>query len=152
LYPDEALGNRFGLLFLPLPLGIASPKERLVEIARRTHALKESAEPSVTFGVLGAMALAPKPVEDVGVTFFATKVTLVLTDLPGPREPLTVAGGRVRMAFWVPQAARLGLGVSALSYAGEMRIGVASDAGIVDEPREIVRGLEADLDELRRRE
>jgi hypothetical protein len=49
------------------------------------------------------------------------------------------------MIFWVPQAGRLGLGVSVLSYAGEIRVGVVSDAKVVAEPREIVAGIEMEL-------
>ena len=146
---DHALGNRFGLVFLPLPVGIADGRARLAEVVRRTRVLKDGPEAAATYEVLGAMALAPRPVEDLGVTYFGAKATLVFTDLAGPREPVTIAGGRVRsIAFWAPQAARLGLGVSALSYAGELRVGVASDAGIVADPREIVAGLEAEIASL----
>lgn len=146
---DHGLGNRFGLVYLPLPVGLPDARARLDVIAHRTRALKASPEAAATFEVLGAMALAPRRVEDLGVRYFGAKATLVLTDLPGPGEPVTIAGGRVRsIAFWAPQAARLGLGVSALSYAGELRVGVATDAGVVPEPRELVSGLEADLDAL----
>ena len=45
--------------------------------------------------------------------------------------------------FWVPQSGRLGLGISILSYNGEVMVGVASDAGLVPDPERIVeeRGL-----------
>jgi hypothetical protein len=48
----------------------------------------------------------------------------------------------------VPQSGRLGLGVSVLSYAGEVRIGVATDARLAPDPEAIVAAFPAALDEL----
>lgn len=50
------------------------------------------------------------------------------------------------MMFWVPQAAHLGLGVSVLSYAGQVRLGIVSDAGLVPDPGALI---EAFQDEMR---
>jgi len=50
--------------------------------------------------------------------------------------------------FWVPQSGRLGLGISILTYAGEVLMGVASDAGLVPDPQTIVEGFHAELEEL----
>ena len=72
-----------------------------------------------------------------------------MTNVPGPREPLYLAGKRLgRIMCWVPQSGRLGLGVSILSYAGEVCLGVATDAGLVPNPEKIVAGFEAEFDEL----
>ena len=40
----SGLGNRFGLVYLDLPLTLATPHERLEEMARRMQAIKHSAE------------------------------------------------------------------------------------------------------------
>ena len=70
----------------------------------------------------------------------------MLTNVPGPREPLFLAGEPLERAmFWVPQSGRLGLGVSILSYAGQVMVGVASDAGLVPDPQSIVEAFEAEL-------
>jgi diacylglycerol O-acyltransferase len=145
----QALGNQFGLMFLGLPVGIASPRQRLLEIVGRTRALKESGEAAVTYAILESMAFAPDALDDLVVDVFEAKATLVMTSVVGPTETAIFAGHPVRsMAFWAPQAGRLGLGVSILSYAGEVRIGVASDAKLVAEPREIASGIEAELSVL----
>jgi hypothetical protein len=59
--PDEMeeLGNKFGLVFLSLPISIADPLERLDEVNRRMMQLKKSAEAPVTMGILNAMGLSP---------------------------------------------------------------------------------------------
>ena len=54
LRSDSAgLGNRFGLVYLPLPLGVRDSRARLVELKRRLDAVKASPEAVVAFGVLG---------------------------------------------------------------------------------------------------
>ena len=50
--------------------------------------------------------------------------------------------------FWVPRSARLGIGVSILSYAGSVRLGVATDAGLVPDPDRIVEGFEREFEAL----
>ena len=66
------------------------------------------------------------------------KATLVLSNVPGPREPLRLLGVQAdSVMFWVPQSGDLGLGVSVLTCGGEVRFGVMADAALVAEPLEI---------------
>jgi WS/DGAT/MGAT family acyltransferase len=140
------LGNQFGLVFLALPLGVEDPIERLAEVKRRMDDLKASVMPVVAFGVLTAIGYLPVALQPVTVGFFGSKATLVLTNVPGPREQLYLAGQPLRRPmFWVPQSGRLGLGVSILSYAGEVSVGVASDVGLVPDPETIVDGFTEEL-------
>jgi diacylglycerol O-acyltransferase len=68
-----------------------------------------------------------------------------------PADPGFLAGTRLaRIAFGVPQAGSVGLGVSIFSYDGAITVGVAADAGLVDDPRVLVQGVEAELAELSR--
>ena len=52
--------------------------------------------------------------------------------------------------FWVPQSARLGLGISILSYCGQVRIGVATDAGLVPDPEGVVTGIHQEFNAMLR--
>ncbi len=143
---DLELGNRFGLVVLGLPIGVADPLARLAAVKRRMDRLKSTPEAVVAMGILRAMGYAPRRLEGLGVTFFATKASLVLTNVPGPRAPLQVAGARIdRIMFWAPQSGRLGLGISILSYAGEVTVGVMADAGIMPEPEAFVAALHVEL-------
>ena len=149
--PDQAhrLGNQFGLALAPLPVGIAGARRRLLETKRRMDEIKSSMQPVVAFGLLSALGLAPSRVQSMALDFFGAKSTLVLTNVPGPRHRLYLAGRRLeRVMFWVPQSGRLGLGVSILSYAGEVMVGVASDVGLIPDPHRIVAGFEAELARL----
>src|SRR5260370_20050344 len=113
------MGNAFGVVFFPLPSGIADPARRLRAIKREMDELKVSPEALVSFGMLSLMGLAPVEVEQLGLRFFGSKATAVLTNVPGPREPLYMAGRKIdKIMFWVPQSGHMELGISMLSYAG----------------------------------
>jgi diacylglycerol O-acyltransferase / wax synthase len=146
------LGNRFGLIFLSLPLGEDDPVSRLAELRRRALALKRSAEPVVVYAILRLLGVVPLAVQRMVVKIFGTKATAVMTNVPGPREILHFAGTPIReIFFWVPQSGRLGLGISIISYAGHVRLGLASDAGLVPDPELIVRGFHEEFAALQER-
>lgn len=138
----NALGNEFGLVYLRLPLEIEDPVSRLAELRRRMQRLKRSAEPMVSLKMMSLMGRLPRGVQKALVSMFASKATAVMTNVPGPNRVLHLAGSPIRdLIFWVPRSARLSLGVSILSYAGRVRMGVATDAGLVPDPEKIVRAF-----------
>jgi diacylglycerol O-acyltransferase len=143
------MGNRFGLIFLKLPVGMADPLRRLEELRRRSSALKRSTEPLVVFNLLKAAGALPIQFHRLLLAIFATKATAVFTNVPGPNQTLYFAGQPLRdIYFWVPQAGHLGLGVSILSYDGGVRMGVGTDAGLVPDPGLIVDGFHAEFEAL----
>jgi hypothetical protein len=50
---------------------------------------------------------------------------------------------------WVPRAGKIGMGVSVFSYAGEVRLGIATDAGLVPDPETILDGYVDEFKHLR---
>jgi WS/DGAT/MGAT family acyltransferase len=143
--PPE-LGNRFGLVMLGLPLAIADPLERLQVVHERMDAIKHSREAAVSYGILGAMGAAPAVVEGGIMDFFTAKASLVLTNVPGPREPVYVAGARVEGSLaWAPCAGGMSMSVSIFSYAGKVGIGFLVDAGLVPDPDALAAALGDEL-------
>jgi diacylglycerol O-acyltransferase / wax synthase len=146
---DGAAGNQFGLVFLDLPVGVARRRQRLATVHTRMNAARHSPEPSVTFDVLGALGLVPQAVRHLAVRFFGSKATAVVTNVRGPQEQLYLAGRKLRrMTFFVPQSAMLGIGVSIMTYAGQIQIGVIADAGLVPDPTDITRDITEELRSL----
>ena len=146
---EAELGNKFGLVFLALPIGIENPIERLFELKERMDEIKRSPEAVVAFGLLGAIGSAPAEIEHLVVDLFGQRGTAVMTNVAGPREPISLAGLPVKeLMFWVPQSGRLGLGVSILSYAGGVSLGVATDAGLVPDPGAILDGFRDEFHDL----
>lgn len=139
---DLELGNRFGLVFVELPVGVADRAQRFSRVQRATNAVKRSPEAVATYELLEVVGHAGAAVEEAMVDLFGTKASLVVTNVPGPKERLTLAGKTIEsIMVWVPQSGRLGLGVSLLSYAGEVRIGVGADAGVVPDPGAFVADI-----------
>jgi hypothetical protein len=143
---DGKLGNQFGLVFLDMPVGIASRRERLDAVHVRMVEARHSAQPSVAFEVLGALGLTPQVLQRQVVRFFGSKGTAVVTNVRGPSEQLYLAGRRLcRLTFFVPQSAGLGIGISILTYAGQIEMGVIADAGLVHDPVTIARDITTEL-------
>lgn len=145
----NALGNEFGLVYLTLPLEIDDPVERLAELRRRMQRLKSSAESVVSLKVIELMGRLPYAAQRALVRMFASKATAVMTNVPGPNRRLYLAGSPIQdLIFWVPRSARLSLGVSIFSYAGRVRMGVATDAGLVPDPEEMIQGFHDEFDAM----
>ncbi|HLZ38529.1 MAG TPA: wax ester/triacylglycerol synthase family O-acyltransferase, partial [Mycobacteriales bacterium] len=143
------LGNKFGLVFLDLPVGLPSPLARLGELSRRMAAIKHSPQGAMAFGLLAGIGRTPIPIEKVLFDFFAAKASAVMTNVPGPRAPWYVAGVPVAGAIGlVPCSGNVPLGVSIFSYAGTVYVGIAVDAVLVPEPQTIVAAFRDELDQL----
>lgn len=143
------LGNAFSLVFVMLPVGEANPLDRLRVLKERMDALKDSQEPAVVYGILQSIGRAPEWGHQFVVDLFAAKASAVMTNVPGPTEELHMSGAPVKeLMFWVPQAGDIGFGLSILSYAGNVRVGVAADAAYAPDPRPIVEAFEMEFAEL----
>jgi WS/DGAT/MGAT family acyltransferase len=145
------LGNQFGLVILSLPVGVQDPLQRLQVLKRRMDDIKDTPEALVAFTMLSLMGLTPHQIEKLIIDFFAAKTSAVMTNVPGPRRPIYLAGQRLSsLMFWVPRAGDIGLGLSILSYAGNVYIGIATDAGLMPDPQAIVDAYQAELADLLR--
>ena len=137
--PADSLGNRFGILALELPVGMLDPVERLAEIRARMLALKYSIEPPVTLGLIGALGLMPKYVQDLIFDLLISRSSAVMTNVLGPNEIIKVAGSPLKQVlFWVPQSGDTCVGVSILSYAGQVQFGLVTDAALIPDPEEVI--------------
>ena len=143
------LGNRFGLAPLVLPIGIDNPIERVYAVRQRMNELKGSYQPLLAFAVLSVAGLMIKPVQDAILNLFAKKATAVMTNVPGPAQPLKLCGSTIRQTiFWVPASGDIGLGVSILSYAGGVQFGLISDEKLCPEPQQIIDRFGPEFDKL----
>jgi len=143
------LGNRFGLVPLVLPIGIANPVERLFAVRERMQELKGSFQPIMAFGLLAVAGLLIKPVQHAMLNIFAKKATAVMTNVPGPQKALTFCGSTVeKVMFWVPQSGDIGMGVSILTYAGKVQFGLITDAGLCPDPEAIIAQFEPEFEKL----
>jgi WS/DGAT/MGAT family acyltransferase len=143
------LGNRFGLVFLALPVGIEDRRRRLDEVHRRMEEIKHSPEGAVSYGVLDAIGRTPVQIEKLLVDLIATKGSAVMTNVPGPRQPVYMAGTPVSgVLVWAPCSGGVSMSVAIFSYAGEVTVGLMVDAGLVPDPEVIVSAFEREIGAL----
>lgn len=122
-------GNAVGVMLVRLPTGEPDAARRLRRIAELTRAGKDDARARGTFELtrtrFGARMLARLARHQRMIVAFVTNV-------PGPRHPLAVAGAPLERVWPVgPIQGNVRLGVSALSYGGGLHVAVHADADAV---------------------
>jgi diacylglycerol O-acyltransferase / wax synthase len=152
--PDEPLprelGNRFGLVYLTLPVGIADPAGRLAEVHRRMDAIKHSPEGGLSYAILEAVGRTPHQIEQSLLDVFTQKTSAVLSNTPGPREPVYFAGSEIAgVVPWVPAAGTIGMGIDMMSYNGGVTVSLQVDAGLIPDPDTIIADYEREVETLR---
>ena len=146
---ETELGNRVGAVFFDLPISIDDPVCRLGEIVRHMNGRKESYESVAFYTALRVLGQGPAPIASRLVNTFGTRSTAVMTNVIGPQQQLYLAGSPLdALLAWAPTTGRMGLGVSILSYAGEVRLGVLTDEGLVPDPEAIISAFHTEFDEL----
>jgi len=133
------LGNHFGTVFLDLPIWESNPLARVYRVAENMHQLKKSKQATVSLGLLATVGMAPAAVQQAALELFARKATTVLTNVPGPRDSLFLAGSEIgQMMFWVPQSGSIGMGISILSYNDQVFCGIITDNKLIPDPERVV--------------
>ena len=151
-------GNKVSNMFTTLATDVADPVERLQAIHRVTSAAKEM------HNILGADMLAdwseytpPRPyswfMRQYSRFGLAERhrppINLVVSNVPGPREPLYVAGGKMEGIYSVgPILEGIGLNVTVWSYQSALHVGVLGCREHWDDLHVVSDGMGAALDEL----
>ncbi|HYK99909.1 MAG TPA: wax ester/triacylglycerol synthase family O-acyltransferase [Steroidobacteraceae bacterium] len=144
-----SLGNRFGLVFAELPIGLPHPLERLYAVHAAMQQLKGSSQAAATLGLLSVVGTLPSSVAEPTTAIFSSKASLVVSNLPGPREVLHLAGAEItQVLFWVPEAGSIGTGVGILSYRGAVQFGVISDREMIARPDELMALIAPEFERL----
>lgn len=141
--PDEEveLGNRITTILVRLPLGIAEPRRRLIEIHEQTERLKQSEQARAASLIIEATGWAPPTINRVLSDVMARPLVwnLVVSNVPGPQMPFYLLGSRLLEVYpfvpLSPQGHALSIGV--VSYDGGVYFGLVGDRDAV-----------ADLDDL----
>jgi len=137
------LGNQFSLILVALPVHIDDPVLRIREVQRRINDLKEAPDAAVAYVLLNALGVSSAKLAKTAATMFANKTTGVMSNVPGPRQPLYFSGKEIKnLMFWVPRIGGLGLGISIISYNGQVSLGIATDSGLVHDPKAILDNFE----------
>ncbi len=151
--PSErgVLGNRIAAMWAPLPVGVVDPVQRLRQIADAMAGIKRSGQ------AVGAQALT-ELVGFASTTLVAQAArlqarqrlfNLVVTNVPGPQQPLYLLGRRMQAIYpLVPLAANTALGIAVLSYDGRLNFGLNADYDVLADLDVLASDLETAIAEI----
>lgn len=147
--PIETLGNQFGLVLVSLPIEVNNPIMRFHQIQNNMKRLKRSYQAQVSYSLLDLFGRGPDVLERRALSLLSNKASAVLTNVPGPKEPVYLAGARLKQPmFWVPQSGNIGIGMSIFSYAGTVQFGITIDKSIPVDPESAMEYFRDSFNEL----
>jgi WS/DGAT/MGAT family acyltransferase len=149
--PAGTLGNQVAGIFVPLPVAEPDPVARYEQIRATTAKLKARHSADALAGLSAIAEWLPEPV--VFVTARAVHrqpfINLVVTNVPGPSQPLYALGARMLEVFpVVPLARNLTVSVGVMSYAGQLNIGLLGDRTWMSDLGVLAAGIEEGYAEL----
>jgi diacylglycerol O-acyltransferase / wax synthase len=150
--PDEGaeVANRDSFLFLDLPCDQGDPERRLARITNEAETAKEDHDAETLYSFFhGLSHLGPLGRAGVRLASSPHEFSLAVSNVPGPRDPVFVLGRQVREMYSIAEPAdRHALRVSALSYAGDLRLGLCTDPTHLHSLDRLAAGIEKGFEEL----
>jgi diacylglycerol O-acyltransferase / wax synthase len=134
-------GNRVGILLVPVPVDEEDPIRRLEQIARATAVRKRLPpyQPAARF-------LQPWMIRAMNRQ---RRVNLLMSNLPGPPQPMYFAGARILELFQIGVVqGNVAIQVGALSYAGQLNFDIVADTNLVPDLAVFANGMTEDLERL----
>jgi diacylglycerol O-acyltransferase len=139
---------------IDLPIAAMPEPDRLRLVAARTAALRGGSRALASRFVMHTIAgLMPPAVHRwfaravYGGRFFHA----IVSNLPGPRVALTMAGGPSPQAYPVlPLAPDAPLAIGALGWHEQLCVGIAAAASLLDDPDDLADAIRVAFDQLRR--
>lgn len=136
------LCNKISVVIVPLDIDSSDRTRRLLNTAKSMNSIKDSAEPLAAFLAFKCFSILPTGLQRFLITYGASKCTTILTNVPGPTEPLHYFDKQVHhLSFVPPSMGSCGMGVSIISYNNSVRIGISTDASICAAPQELVQAF-----------
>jgi WS/DGAT/MGAT family acyltransferase len=149
-------GNQIAAMIVPIPTHVADPRARL----QRAHELLRSAKElhaalpaslltdATRFipSAVGALA-ARTTLELLGRT--RPPLNLIVSNVPGPREPLYVAGALVESLFPVSVVVDgVGLNMPVMSYRDHVDLGIVGDRAQIEDAWPLMAAARESFEEL----
>jgi WS/DGAT/MGAT family acyltransferase len=131
---DESgpVGNRVSSYLVDLPVGEPSPVMRLHQVSYRMKAHKETGQAVGAESLVGLAGFAPPTLHALGARAASSMskrwFNLVVTNVPGPQQPLYVGGARMLASYpVVPLAKTQAVSIGLTSYDGRVFYGLNAD-------------------------
>ncbi|KUI02627.1 wax ester/triacylglycerol synthase family O-acyltransferase [Mycobacterium sp. IS-3022] len=152
-------GNRVSVMLTQLPTDVPDPVMRLRRINAAMHGAKERhralpaslLQDANHFIPPALFAQAARAMSRLaGVRGLNQPANVMISNVPGPSNPLYLGGTRQRAQFPVSGVLDgIGINITVMSYQDSLEFGIVVDREVVDDPWSILDALRAGLDELR---
>ena len=126
----RALGNSVSALFVRLPVGLDDALDVLTAVSAEVGEDKRRHQALAAASILRFFEPVPQGLlaKGAGIMHYQPFFNLIVTNVPGPPVPLYALGARLVEAFPIlPLVGNQSLAVAALSYEGQLNLGVLSD-------------------------
>ena len=135
-------GNRFGLIGLDLPIGLADARARLADVGRQLEGKKAEFEGLASFRLAEGLGRLPLRLRRRLLDRALSRYSANFTHFAGPKHAIKLCGRRVdEMVLFAPAIGASGVCLTAFSYAGRLSLSVTADAAILDSPQDILDGV-----------
>ena len=148
---DDDAGNRIALVYMPLPIHLATGAQRLAWVREQTERLKHTDRPQATQAFTEAAGLVPPVLRTPLVRLLAAprQFNLTVSQPPAPRGSLHLLGCELEEIYSViPIAQGHALAIGMVRYRRELFFGCYADPVALPEVHELPELLEAQLAEL----
>lgn len=144
LAPDAHFGNHISAVFVDLPVDGTGVAALVPRIAASKATLRTAHAASGGAMLVEAAGHLPPPVHGALMRLVSELpfANLVVSDVPGPDEPLYLLGRRIVACYpMMPLAARVGLSIAAVSMGGTIGLGVTADPGLVPDAQRLATAI-----------
>jgi diacylglycerol O-acyltransferase / wax synthase len=126
------IGSRVASVLVDLPTGESSPMMRLHQVSYQTRSHRETGQAVDAPSLAGIAGFAPPTLHSLGARLasgLSRRIFhLMVTNVPGPQQPLYVDGAQMVATYpVVPLAAGQALSIGLTSYAGKVYYGLNAD-------------------------
>jgi hypothetical protein len=148
---EEDAGNQIAMVYMPLPIHLATCGERLEFVREQTARLKHTDRPAATQAFVQAAGLVPPPLRTPLVRALGTprQFNLTVSQSPAPRGSLYLLGCELEEVYSVvPIAQGHSLAIGMVRYRQELFFGCYADPDALPEVHELPALLKGELEEL----
>ncbi len=145
------LGNRISFIFVDLPCDEPDAVARLERVHAATRGRKASGAPQGGDSVLRALGYVPRPLQALAAHVAASPraYNLVISNVPGPSEPLWMRGCRLEGAHPViPLSERHALSIGLTTIGDGAHFGVYADRVLIPDAGSLADAIGTSIDHL----
>ncbi|RDH78065.1 DUF1298 domain-containing protein [Mycolicibacterium moriokaense] len=141
---DPPGGNRITLMRFDIPVGLADPAERILQIRKRTERARRERSLPHTQLIAGVLNRVPRWY----IGSILRHVDFLASDVPGIPVPVSIGGAKVREQYAFGPTIGAAVNVTLLTYVDTCCLGIDVDTGAIPDVDVFVECLRAGFDEV----